>query len=106
MKLIDNRNGVEVYDLENGYTVAKEVCLWLSRGYKLTFYRSYSGKDNQYLPDIYDHSKDNESEWAFRIQTVSYGSLPPDEIEKIITGYQTAFEAIRIVKEAFEKTKT
>lgn len=106
MKLVDNRNGIEVYDLENGYQVAKEKCPWIPRGYMLSFYTGYSGKGRQYLPDIYDHidcrsSMDNESEWAFRIQTVSYGSLHPDEIEKIISGYQTALETIQLVKEAF-----
>lgn len=102
MKLIDNRNGIEVYDLENGYTVAKEPTPWTQRGYILRFYMDPNRK---YLPEIYDHmssaSGRDDEKWAFRIQTVSFGSLPPDQIEKMISEYQTALEAICLVKEAF-----
>lgn len=106
MKLIGNRNGTEIYDLENGYVVEKEACSWIPRGYMLTFCTGHAGRYSKYLPDIYDCirsrcSKDSESQWAFRIQTTAYGCQYPDEIEKVISGYQTALEAIRMVKEAF-----
>lgn len=97
MKLVDNRNGVQVYDLGNGYQVAKECCSWIPMGYKFSF---YPDRSIRYLPDIYDYG-----ESAFRIQTTSYGSLPPEEIRELITAQQTALDAIRIVEEAFTRKK-
>lgn len=32
MKLVDNLNGIQVYDLGNGYQAAKEYCPWFPRG--------------------------------------------------------------------------
>lgn len=102
MKLVDNRNGIEVYDLENGYRVAKEPCSWISRGYIL---RIYAALDSKYLPNIYDYvdCADEKSEFAFRIKTTSYGSMPPDEIQKMISGFQTALETIQIIEETFKE---
>ena len=99
MKLVDNRNGIQVYDLENGYQVAKEPCPWIPRGYKFSFYPDRtvrSDSSGRYLPDIYDYG-----ESAFRIQTTGCGPLPPEEIQKMITGFQTALNAIRMVEETF-----
>ena len=100
MKLIDKRNGYEVYDMGNGYTVAKEICSWISKGYRFQFYSDF----NSYLPDIYDHSDSEcaDTGFFFEVQTTSYGSLPLEEIEKLIKGYQTALDTIRSIKEAFE----
>lgn len=66
-------------------------------GYKFSF---YPDRSIRYLPDIYDYG-----ESAFRIQTTSYGSLPPEEIRKLIAGYQTALNAIQMVEEAFTGRK-
>lgn len=104
MKLIDNQNGIEVYDLENGYTVAKEPSSWPTRGYMFKF---YTDPNRKYLPEIYNHmssvSGRKNEEWTFRIQTVSFGSLLPEEIESVVSGYQTALETVHMVKEAFEE---
>lgn len=106
MKLIDNRNGIEVYDLENGYAVAKEPSPWTTKGYMFKFYMDPNRK---YLPEIYHYMSSSSSrkdeEWTFQIQTVSFGSLLPEEIESVISGYQTALETVHMVKEEFgEKT--
>lgn len=103
MKLVDNRNNIELYDLKNGYRVAKKPCLWVTRGYMFYFLTKH---DNKYLPEIYDDidhrgKKDNEKGFAFRIQTTSYGSLPTDEIQKVISGFQTALDTIQMIKDTF-----
>lgn len=105
MKLVDKRNGIELYDLENGYQVAKELCTWIPRGYMLRFYPEYH---KRYLPEIYDYIdnkefRDSGVEFAFRIQTTSFGSLLPDEIQQVVSGYQTALDVIKIVKDEFGK---
>lgn len=104
MKLVKKHEGYEIYDIENGYTVTKEVCSWIPRGFRLQF---YSGYEN-YLPEIYDSIntlkyKNSELDFAFEIQTTSYGSLAPEEISKVIAGYHTALDTIKIVEEAFKK---
>lgn len=100
MTIKENRNGRQVYDIENGYTVIKEECSWNGRGFTLRFVSN----PNSYLPEISesdDNFSNKETGLSFEIQTTSYGCLKPEEIKKVILGYQVAMETIEIVREAF-----
>lgn len=104
MKLVEKHDGYEIYDIENGYTVTKEACSWVSRGFRLQF----NAESSSYLPQIYDSIdcikyRDSGLDFAFEIQTTSYGSLEPEEINKVISGYHTALDTIKMVEEAFKK---
>ena len=37
----------------------------------------------------------------FKIQTASYGSVPPNEIKKVIEGFKIALDTIDIIKNNF-----
>ena len=56
-----------------------------------------------YLPDI--SFEDGDSRWSdgrgFKIQTTAYGTLNPDEIQRVIDGYNTAMEAVKILTAEF-----
>lgn len=104
MKLVEKHNGYEIYDIENGYTVIKEYCSWISRGFRLQF----NPENGSYLPQIYDSIDclkytDSGVDFAFEIQTTSYGVLEPDEINKVINGYKTALVTIEFVKKALSE---
>lgn len=49
----------------------------------------------KYIPTILYDSWDTKE---FRIQTTSYGSLVPDEINKVIEGLQEAQEVVKTIK--------
>lgn len=103
MKLVQREHEAELYDMENGYFVTKEPCSWIRRGFRFMF----NADRNSYLPDIYDNInslsyKEEQLYFSFSIQTVSYGALPPEEIRKVISGYQTAIDTIKTVEEFFK----
>lgn len=105
MKLVEKHDGYEIYDIENGYIVTKETCSWIPRGFKLQF----NSEIDSYLPQIYDSIdclkyRDSGLDFVFEIQTTSYGSLAPEDINKVISGYHTALNTVKIVEEAFKKT--
>lgn len=97
MKLIESKSGREMYDMENGYTVVKEECSWLERGFRVRF----CTKEDGFLPAIYEctDGKNNEEQAGkFEIQTTSYGALSPDDIEKVIDGYKKALDTIKEIE--------
>ena len=103
MKLIKSRPGREIYDMENGYTVVKEECSWLQRGFQLRFW----AERDDFLPDIFDcvggiGNSENSDGFKFEIQTTSYGALSPDDIEKVIDGYKKALDTIKEIERAFK----
>ena len=100
MRLVECRNGIEVYDIGNGYTISKETAKWMPFGILIIFYPCRNG----YLPSISQgRSVDGGSGVDFSIQTTSYGSLPPSEIKKVIVGYETAIQTIDAVIDEFFK---
>lgn len=57
-----------------------------------------------YLPEIYFNDmwfKPKKDRYYFSIQTTSYGSFRPDDIKKIIAGYQQAVEVVEVLTEKF-----
>lgn len=62
-------------------------------------------REVDYIPEIYFNydifgEKDTRE---FKIQTTSYGSLSPEEIQKVIAGYNEALEVVNILTEKFIK---
>lgn len=100
MRLIECRNGIEVYDVENGYTISKEIAKWFPGCSLIKFY----SKHDSYLPEIFQNNLiGGEDDADFIIQTTSYGSLPPEEIKKVISGYEVAIQTIEAVRNEFFK---
>lgn len=60
--------------------------------------------EKRFIPTIYFHQSffDGE-EKEFKIQTTSYGSLSPAEIQEVINGYQEALEVVNILTDKFLK---
>ena len=58
--------------------------------------------NERYLPRI-EYCDDILGEKApeFKIQTTAYGALKPEEIKKVIEGYQEALEAVEILTANF-----
>lgn len=58
------------------------------------------GKD--YIPQIYyEEPFERKSDAHFEVQTTAYGSLRPEEIDKVIAGYQQAKETAEILTKEF-----
>ena len=70
-----------------------------------TFYSRISvsrNREHEYLPDIYfEDGVFGNNKKEFKIQTTAYGALAPDEILKVIDGYNTALEAVKILTKNF-----
>lgn len=60
--------------------------------------------EKRFIPTIYFHQSffDGE-EKEFKIQTTSYGSLSPAEIQEVIDGYQEALEVVKTLTNEFMK---
>lgn len=54
----------------------------------------------EYLPEIY--YEDLWGEEKFEIQTTSYGALSPDEIRKVVAGYQEAMLVVETLQKNFK----
>ena len=58
--------------------------------------------DDRYLPKIYFRDGAfGSSVKKFEIQTTSYGALDPEEIKKVIDGYQLALAVVETLTKAF-----
>lgn len=58
--------------------------------------------DEEYLPNIiFNRRRNGENVHEFKIDTVSYGSLNPDELKKVIDGYNHALEVVEILNNEF-----
>ena len=102
MKLIESRKGREVYDVENGYTVVKEECSWLKRGFKIQVYTEMGN----FLPSIYEDvdvlgNGEQPEEFKLEIMTTSYGALLPGDIERVIDGYKKALDTVKEIERVF-----
>lgn len=58
---------------------------------------------DDYLPDIYCRDDLEGNAIAFEVQTTSYGSLPADEIRKVIAGLEEAAQVAEILTAEFVK---
>ncbi|NDO19458.1 hypothetical protein FMM68_07285 [Lachnospiraceae bacterium MD329] len=60
--------------------------------------------EKRFIPTIcfYQNFVDGE-EKEFKIQTTSYGSLSPAEIQEVIDGYQETLEVVNILTDKFIK---
>lgn len=60
--------------------------------------------EKRFIPTIcfYESLFDGEKK-EFKIQTTSYGSLYPAEIQEVIDGYQEALEVVNILTDKFMK---
>lgn len=88
---------LELYEIAR-YTV--RVCTYES-GYKSIDVREERA---DYLPTIYCITNDDNGDvLGFKIQTTSYGSLPVEEIRKVISGLEEAIQAAEILTAEFVK---
>lgn len=63
---------------------------------------SYDDRNENYIPEIYYWDDIfGEEKPRFEIQTTSYGALSPEEIKKVIAGYNEAVEAVEILTKNF-----
>ena len=59
-------------------------------------------EDGEYIPSIsYEDDFFGERKPRFEIQTTAYGAKSPEEIRKVIDGYNTALEAVEVLTKAF-----
>lgn len=101
-------NGVKYFGAEyaigDNYTLER---FWNSRDgldYVRMYVRINGGFDNEnYMPKIY-YNDDwfGEKKPHFTIQTTSYGDMKPEEIRKVIAGYQEAIEVVSILEAVIE----
>lgn len=59
--------------------------------------------DANYTPEImfYDGSRSWAGPRGFKIQTSAYGAKTPEEIQKVVAGYNYALEAVAILTDKF-----
>ena len=77
-----------------------EKCIYnYDDGSSCTDYRVSHDWAEKYLPDIYYEKRFGAKTGHFEIQTTSYGSLPSEEIDKVIAGYKEAQEAAALAEE-------
>lgn len=103
----ENGNKYEgtTYTLGENYMVERYHTTYSNGNTYLIIYVKYANYEearNNYLPEI--HYRDDffgKTEPRFEIQTTSYGALNPEEIKKVIAGYQEALEAAEILTKAF-----
>lgn len=92
------------YTLGKHYTVVRSITRFEDGDiFKRIFVNiSYEDRHDNYFPEIYyDDDILAEQKGEFKIQTTSYGSMSPDEIKKVIAGYQEAIEAVEILTQNF-----
>lgn len=88
---------VEIYEIA-GYEVK---VVTYEGGYKHINVRE---KRSDYLPTIYCRDDDDNGKVLdFEIQTTSYGSLPVDEIKKMIAGLEEAVAVVEVLRKEFVK---
>lgn len=100
-----NKYEATTYTLGENYMVEKYIKTYNS-GATITDiqvgYKDWRKARENYMPEI--HYRDDffgKTEPRIEIQTTSYGSLNPEEIKKVIAGYQEALEAAEILTKEF-----
>lgn len=95
-KTIEDKK-IELYEIAD-YTVKV-----ISRDCGLRWITIREGK-KEYLPTIYCRDDMEGNVLGFEIQTTSYGSLPTDEIKKMVEALETAVEVAEILTKEFVAT--
>lgn len=58
--------------------------------------------EGEYLPNIiFNRRRNGQNVHEFKIETVTYGSLSPDELKKVIAGYEHALEVVEVLNNEF-----
>ena len=92
------------FTLGKHYTVVRNITRYEDgdKMVRICVNLSYEDRHNNYFPEIYyEDDIFGESKPEFKIQTTAYGAMNPDEIQKVIAGYQEAIEAVRILNMNF-----
>lgn len=90
---INEHYSVEVYNIfKDGEEIYRRVGVEVS----------YEDRHENYIPEIY-YQDDfyGESKPRFEIQTTAYGAKSPEEIQKVIAGYQEALEVVELLTKHF-----
>ena len=100
-----NKYEATTYTLGENYMVEKYIRTYDS-GATITDiqvgYKDWRKARENYLPEIhYLEDFFGKTEPRIEIQTTSYGALNPEEIKKVIAGYQEALEAAEILTKEF-----
>lgn len=93
----------DLYEIGN-YQVIRDLSIYES-GKKHERFEVRGNREMEYLPDIYFNYSifGDDDEREFKIQTTSYGSLTPDEIQQVIDGYKEAVEVVNVLTDRFLK---
>lgn len=94
-KEVEDRK-LEIYDLGR-YTVK---VVRYADGWS---YTTIERERAEYLPEIYSRTDMEGKVLGFEIQTTSYGSLPVEEIKKMIAGLNEAIEVVETLNKEFAK---
>lgn len=87
------------------YVVFREMSFY-NTGSTFEHIQVIPNREVDYIPEIYyDYSLFGNIVRSFRIQTTSYGSLPLEDIQKVIKGYQEAIEVVNILTDKFLKSE-
>lgn len=87
------------YALGENYYVEKRVTTYADGQ---EYVRIYVNEYGEYTPKIYyEDDFYGKKMPRFEIQTCAYGALNPEEIKKVISGYQMAIEAVEILTKEF-----
>lgn len=104
-KIVDGKKYErDEFTLGQHYSVVRNITRYPD-GDKLTRISvelSYEDRHNNYFPEIYyEDDFFGEEKPRFEIQTTAYGAMNPEEIKKVIAGYQEALEAVEILTKNF-----
>lgn len=107
MKIEDGKTYfADAWTLGNHYYVERFTTVYPdgSKWTRICVSTEYKDARENYIPDIY-YQEDwyGEHDPKFEIQTSAYGSMNPEEIKKVIAGYQEAIEAVEILTKEFIK---
>lgn len=85
------------------YNVARDTKTY-ENGITYEQFEIKANREKRFIPTIYFYQSifDGE-EKEFKIQTTSYGSLSPAEIQEVIDGYQEALEVVNSLTDKFMK---
>ena len=83
------------------YTINKNTTIFKNCEKPLVLFNIEHDYDVEYLPDIYARYDCNYDTVDFEIQTTAYGTIKPEEIGKVIAGYQEAQELALTLRKMF-----
>jgi len=93
----------DIYEIGN-YQIIRDLSIYKS-GKTHERFGVNPNREKDYVPEIYfnyDIFGDDKAR-EFKIQTTSYGSLSPADIQRVIDGYKEAVEVVNILTDKFLK---